>query len=383
MDATDPLAIAAGLIRCPSVTPDQGGALDLLQALLEPLGAVCHRLTFQKEGTAAVENLYARIGTAAPHLAFAGHVDVVPPGDEAAWSVPPFAAEIRDGWLIGRGACDMKGGIACFVAAVARHVRDHGSLPGSVSFLITADEEGDAINGTAALVDWLRARGETIDACLVGEPTNPSALGEVAKVGRRGSLNGTLTVHGRQGHTAYPERADNPVPRLLAMLDALMQPLDGGTDAFQPSHLEITTIDVGNPARNVIPARAVAGFNVRFNDRFTASTLDAELRERCAGIGGGFDLVCTSGAEAFRTEPGPLSRELAQAIDDVVGRRPELNTLGGTSDARFIKDIAPVIEFGLVGQSMHAVDERVAVADLGTLTAIYGRFLDRYLTGRR
>lgn len=378
MDATEPLAIAVGLIRCPSVTPDQAGALDLIQALLEPLGAECHRLTFQKPGTTVVQNLYARIGSQAPHLAFAGHVDVVPPGDEAAWSAPPFAGTIQDGWLIGRGACDMKGGIACFLAAVARRIWAGGALPGSISFLITADEEGDAFNGTTALVDWLRDRGERIDACVVGEPTNPTALGQVAKVGRRGSLNGTLTVHGRQGHTAYPERADNPIPRLLAMLGALAEPLDDGTDVFQPSHLEVTTIDTGNLANNVIPARVTASFNVRFNDRFTAATLEAELRRRCERSGPGFELTCTCNAEAFRTEPGVLSEVLSQAVEDTIGQRPELNTGGGTSDARFIKDIAPVIEFGLVGQSMHAVDERVWIDDLATLTAIYGRLLDLY-----
>jgi succinyl-diaminopimelate desuccinylase len=362
------------------VTPDDAGALEVLRSALEPLGFACHRLTFdERPGTAPVANLHARIGDAAPNLAFAGHVDVVPPGDPAAWRADPFAGEVIDGALYGRGAVDMKGGIACFVAAAARFLAE-GRPEGSISLLITADEEGPAVNGTAALLRWLvEERGERLDACLVGEPTNPERLGEAIKIGRRGSLNGRLTVVGRQGHAAYPERADNPIPRLLAMLRAIHdEPLDSGSARFQPSNLEITSVDVGNEAANVIPATARAAFNVRFNDRHSAASLEAWLRSRLDAIGGRYHLEVEASGEAFSTPPGPLSEALAEAVEAVLGRRPKLDTSGGTSDARFIKEHCPVVEFGLVGATMHQVDERVSLADLEALTRIYRRLLEGY-----
>ena len=380
MDARDPLAVARALIQCPSVTPAEAGSLDVLQNLLEPLGFVCTRRRDGPPG-AEIDNLFARLGEGRPHLCFAGHTDVVPPGDEAAWSAGPFAAEVRDGELIGRGACDMKGGVACSVAALARHVAENGRSSGSLSLLVTTDEEGKAEHGTRAVVRWLAETGQAPDACILGEPTNPSELGDLAKIGRRGSLTGELVVEGRQGHTAYPGQADNPIPRLLAMLQALLEPLDGGTDNFEPSDLQITSIDVGNPTRNVIPARVRALFNVRFNDRFTADTLEAALRRRCEQPGGRFDLFCESNADAFVTPPGALSEQLCEAVEAELGRRPTLGTAGGTSDARFIKDLCPVVEFGLVGATMHGVDERVRVADLETLTRIYQRVIDRFFQG--
>ena len=378
--AIDPVELAAAMIRCPSVTPADEGALDVLQAALEGLGFTCHRLTFSEPGTADVDNLFARIGKAGPNFCFAGHTDVVPVGDEAAWSVGPFDARLIDGELYGRGAADMKGAVACFTAAAARVLAARGDrFEGSISLLITGDEEGPAINGTAKVLDWLTGRGETIDACLVGEPTNPDRLGEMVKIGRRGSLTGRLTVHGVQGHVAYPQRADNPLPRLVRTLAALTETvLDEGNEHFQPSNLEVTTIDVGNPASNVIPAEATATFNIRFNDGHSRASLTAWLGETCAAHAGDHDLEVEAGGEAFLTPPGPLSAMIADAIERVTGERPELSTTGGTSDARFIKDHCPVAEFGLVGQTMHKVDERVAVADLAALTDIYAAVLNAY-----
>ena len=378
--AIDPVALAAAMIRCPSVTPADEGALGVLQATLEGLGFTCHRLPFSEPGAADVDNLYARIGTSAPNFCFAGHTDVVPVGDAAAWRVGPFDAEIVDDSLYGRGAVDMKGAIACFTAAAARLLAARGSgFDGSISLLITGDEEGPAINGTAKVLDWLAARGEKLDACLVGEPTNPDHLGEMIKIGRRGSLTGRLTVHGVQGHVAYPQRADNPLPRLVRTLTALTDAaLDQGSEHFQPSNLEVTTIDVGNPASNVIPAEATASFNIRFNDGHSRASLTAWLRETCAAHAGDHDLEIEAGGEAFLTPPGALSAMIADAVEQVTGKRPELSTTGGTSDARFIKDHCPVAEFGLVGQTMHKVDERVAVADLAALTDVYAAVLDAY-----
>jgi succinyl-diaminopimelate desuccinylase len=338
-----------------------------------------------------VENLYARLGTEGPHLMFAGHTDVVPVGDEAAWTHPPFAAEIAGGELFGRGAVDMKGGIACFAAAVARHVEKHGPPKGSISFLITGDEEGPSINGTIKLLQWAAGRGETWDACVVGEPTNPNRLGDMIKIGRRGSLSGKIVVHGVQGHAAYPHLADNPVRGMLQLTQALMDPpFDAGTDNFQPSNLEVTTIDVGNPATNVIPARASASFNIRFNDTWTADTLRAEIVRRLdAAAAGGtlrpgrepvrYEIVWADRpSHVFLTRNNALIASLSSAVESVTGAAPALSTTGGTSDARFIKDYCPVVEFGLVGQTMHMVDERVAVADLETLTAIYETFIERW-----
>ena len=378
--AIDPVALAAAMIRCPSVTPADEGALGVLQSALEGLGFTCHRLMFSEPGAEDVDNLYARIGEAAPNFCFAGHTDVVPVGDAGAWTAGPFDADIIDGALFGRGAADMKGAIACFTAAAARLLEARGpGFTGSISLLITGDEEGPAINGTVKMLDWLTARGETLDACLVGEPTNPERLGEMVKIGRRGTITGRLAVHGTQGHIAYPQRADNPIPRLLRSLSALNdEVLDNGTEHFQRSNLEVTTIDVGNAATNVIPSLARAVFNIRFNDKHTGAGLAAWMREVCARHAGDHALEIHIGGEAFLTPPGPLSEAISAAIERVLGVRPELSTTGGTSDARFIKDHCPVVEFGLAGQTMHQVDERVPVADIHSLTDIYAALLDSY-----
>ena len=376
----DPVELARALIRCPSVTPADAGALGVLERALTPLGFVCHRLTFSGAGNAPVDNLYARLGDGRPNFCFAGHTDVVPPGDLGGWSVDPFAAEIVGGDLYGRGAADMKGAIACFAAAAAgflgRRGRDFG---GSLSLLVTGDEEGPAVNGTRRVLDWLGERGERLDACLVGEPTNPAALGETIKIGRRGSLTGRLTVHGVQGHIAYPQNADNPIHRLLRMLSAaLARPLDDGSAHFEPSSLQIASIDVGNPTSNVIPAAARAVFNIRFNDRHDSAGLERRLRACFDEAGGRYDLAVEVSGEAFLSPPGPLSDLVAGAVERVTGRRPELGTGGGTSDARFIKDHCPVVEFGLAGPTPHKVDERVPLADLTALTEIYGAVLDGF-----
>jgi succinyl-diaminopimelate desuccinylase len=385
----DPAANLAALIRCPSVTPAEGGALSALAAMLVPLGFAVERPVFSEPGTPDIENLYARLTGDGPHLMFAGHTDVVPVGDADAWTHPPFGADVADGFLFGRGAVDMKGGIACFVAAVARHVEKHGPPRGSVSLLITGDEEGPAINGTTKLLDWATARGERWDAALVGEPTNPDALGDMIKIGRRGSVSGTVTVHGRQGHVAYPHLADNPVRGAVALAEALMNPpFDEGSADFQPTNLEVISIDVGNPATNVIPARATFAFNVRFNDNWSAETIQAEIHNRLDKAAGrrrlrperaepvSFEIDWgVRPSHVVLTRDETLIGALSASIEAVTGRRPALSTSGGTSDARFIKDFCPVVEFGLVGQTMHMVDERVALADLETLTAIYARFL--------
>ena len=359
-----------------------------MQAALEQLGFVCHRLPFSDTGTPDVDNLYARLGDSAPNFCFAGHTDVVPLGNPDSWSVDPFGGEIIDDMLYGRGATDMKGAVAAFVEAASRSIAK-GAVPGSISLLITGDEEGPAVNGTKKVLDWMTAHGETIDVCLVGEPTNPLKLGDMIKIGRRGSMTGTLTVTGIQGHTAYPHLADNPLPRLVKMLDAIASTkLDDGTGHFQPSNLQLTTIDTGNPATNVTPAQASAGFNIRFNDLHTGASLTKWLHEQCAavsgqgaggqGSGGQYDLDIRISGEAFLTPPGEFSALMARVVEDVTGATPELSTSGGTSDARFIKDFCPVAEFGLVGQTMHKVDERIAVADIRALTDIYAAILDGY-----
>jgi succinyl-diaminopimelate desuccinylase len=393
MTATDPVSNLAALIRCPSVTPAEGGALSLLDSLLAPLGFKVDRVMATEEGTPDVENLYARLGTDGPHLMFAGHTDVVPVGDEAAWSHPPFSAQIANGEMFGRGAVDMKGGIACFVAAIARYIEKNDAPRGSVSFLITGDEEGPSINGTSKLLEWADGRGETWDACVVGEPTNPDQLGDMIKIGRRGSLSGRITVHGVQGHAAYPHLADNPVRGLLQLTQALMDPpFDNGTDNFQPSNLEVTTVDTGNAATNVIPSKATASFNIRFNDTWTADSLRAEIIRRLdeAATDGvlrperspvKYDLVWADRpAHVFLTRNNALISSLSGAVAAVTGKEPKLSTTGGTSDARFIKDYCPVVEFGLVGQTMHMVDERVVVDDLETLTNIYETFIERWFS---
>ncbi|TAL02136.1 MAG: succinyl-diaminopimelate desuccinylase [Rhodospirillaceae bacterium] len=376
----DALALARALIRCPSVTPANAGALDVLQAAAESLGFACHRQVFG-EGGEAVDNLYARLGTTGPNFCFAGHTDVVPVGD--GWTVDPFAADIVNGTLYGRGAADMKSAIAAFLAAVAR-LRAAGKIPGSISLLITGDEEGDAVNGTAKMLDWLHAKGEHLDACLVGEPTNPTKLGEMIKIGRRGSLTGKLTVYGTPGHSAYPHLADNPIPRLMQMLGALIAaPLDQGSAHFPPSTVAITTIDVGNRATNVIPGVAKAGFNIRFNDHHTGAKLKDWVRTSCDRFAatGTYDLEVKISGESFLTPPGPLSNLVAGAVKAVTGMTPELSTTGGTSDARFIRKVCPVCEFGMIGLTMHKADESCSLADLDTLTAIYLKVLQNYFAG--
>jgi len=376
----DPVALTQDLIRCPSVTPDEGGALDMLQAVLEGLGFTCHRLPFSDTGTPDVDNLYARLGEAAPNLCFAGHTDVVPTGPVDQWSNDPFSGEVRDGVVHGRGAADMKGAIACWIAAVSRRL-DNGPIPGSVSLLITGDEEGPGINGTAKMLRWLVEQDETLDACITGEPTNPETLGEMIKIGRRGSLNGMLTVAGVQGHAAYPHLADNAAHRLIALLGALTaDPLDEGSEHFQPSVLQVTGIETGMEAANIIPGSARAAFNVRFNDLHTSESLTTMLRGKLDEVGASaaWDLDIKVSGESFYTAPGPLSDLVGAAVETVLGVRPELSTTGGTSDSRFIKNYCPVLDFGLVGQTMHKIDERVAVADIEHLTAIYHAVIDNY-----
>jgi succinyl-diaminopimelate desuccinylase len=382
--AADPVALARDLLRCPSVTPAEGGALGLIDEMLKGAGFAVHRVTFTEPGTAPVENLYARVGSAGPHLVFAGHTDVVPPGDAAKWTHPPFAGEITDGTLFGRGAVDMKGAIACALAATLDHLAAHGGeAKGSISFLITGDEESIAVNGTVKLVKWAAERGERFDHCILGEPSNTDAIGDTIKVGRRGSLNGTLVVTGKQGHVAYPERADNPVRGLVKLMSALMAVrLDQGSAQFVASNLEFTSIDIGNTTVNLIPGEARARFNIRFNDCHSQASLKALIERRAADAAGALVRWHVdwepSNADSFVAKPGRFVDLVAGAIKDVTGREPTLSTTGGTSDARFIKDYCEVLEFGLVGQTMHQVDERTTVADLTTLTAVYRKILERY-----
>ena len=378
--ALDPVGLAADLIRRPSVTPADAGALDVLADALTPVGFTCTRLPFTEAGTPDIANLFAKLGSGGRHFCFAGHTDVVPAGDPATWSVDPFGGVVRDGRLLGRGAADMKGAIACFAAAASRFVAARGpDFGGTISLLITGDEEGPAINGTIKMLDWLAARGETLDACVVGEPTNARELGDMIKVGRRGSLTGHLTALGTGGHTAYPHLADNAAHRLVAMLTALTaQPLDDGTEHFQASTLQISTIDVGNPATNVIPATARASFNIRFNDGWTGAALEQWLRRTLDGVGGRYELEIRVSGESFLTPPGAIAALIADAAEAETGRRPEFSTTGGTSDARFINRVCPVAEFGLVGLTMHKADEAVPTADIEALTRIYLGVLERF-----
>ncbi len=372
----DPLPLARALIGCASVTPADGGAQALLADALRGLGFTVRHLPFG-DPAAPTPNLFARIGGGRPHVCFAGHTDVVPAG--GGWGAPPFAAEVAGGVLYGRGACDMKGGIAAFVAAAARHLA-RNPCRGSISLLITGDEEGPATDGTVRVLDWMAANGQVPDHCLVGEPTSAVALGDTVKLGRRGTLNARIAVTGVQGHVAYPQRADNPVHRLLPLLAELAATrLDDGTPEFEPSSLQVTSIDVGNAATNVIPARAEARLNIRFNDRHDGASLSRMLRRVCDRHAPGAVLDIQVGGEAFRTAPGPLSEALAAAIGERTGRVPAFETGGGTSDARHIARHCPVAEFGLVGASMHKVDENVPVRDLELLAAIYADLLDRLL----
>ncbi len=385
-NVTDVVELTRTLVRCESVTPREAGALQQLERVLAPLGFRCERMDFSQAGTDDVANLYARIGTGGRHFCFAGHSDVVPVGDLSSWTIGPFSAELSDGYLFGRGAADMKGAIAAFTEAaqrfLARRGRDFG---GSISLLITGDEEGPAVNGTVKMLKRLAERGETIDVCVVGEPTSSRRFGDMMKIGRRGSMNVEMVVRGVQGHVGYPERLDNPIHRLSALIEALVrEPIDQGSTHFQPTSLQFTTVDVGNKATNIAPAVVRARFNTRFNDLWTSKTLLAHLRERLdrahAALGGNgtIELSAEVSGESFFTPPGPLSELVAGAIRDVAGVEAELSTTGGTSDARFIRSYCPVLEFGLVGETMHKVDEKSAVADLRTLSRVYETVLDRY-----
>ncbi len=383
MNPVDPIDLSQALIRCPSVTPTDAGAVDVLAQALESLGFTCHRLAFSTDECPEVENLYARIGEKGPNFCFSGHTDVVQVGEAGNWSVDPFGAEIKDGRLYGRGAADMKPAIACFVAAAARYLETTGgNPPGSISLLITGDEEGKAVNGTVKVLDWLAEQGETLDACLVGEPTNPEALGEMVKIGRRGSMSATVTVKGASGHVAYPHLADNPIHRLMAMLASVIDtPLDGGTEHFPPSVPVVTTFDVGNPVTNVIPPEATARLNIRFNDLHTGESIEELLRGRFDAIGGEYDMSARVSGEAFLTPPGRLNAVVVQAVETVTGRTPELSTTGGTSDARFIKDHCPVCEFGLTNETAHKADENTRIDDIHMLADIYHTVLDNFFDG--
>ena len=384
LNPTDSIALTQALIRCPSVTPDEGGTLYLLHGILQKAGFECHLVRFSENGTPDIDNLYARIGSGAPCLMFAGHTDVVPVGDETRWTHGPFAGEIVDGMLYGRGAADMKGGVAASVSSVLAYLEEVGdSFKGSIAFLITGDEEGPAINGTVKLLDWAKARGERFDHCILGEPTNPERLGDMIKIGRRGSLSGRLVVEGKQGHIAYPHLAENPIRGIVKLVGGLLaEPLDHGTAHFGASNLEFSTLDVGNTAGNVIPQSAEAKFNIRFNDLWTHETLAAEIEARLHRLAGNevrYSVTfAPSNADAFLTAPGDFVDMAMASIEESTGIKPVLSTTGGTSDARFIKNFCPVIEFGLVGQTMHQIDEHVPAADIARLSEIYLGLIRRY-----
>jgi succinyl-diaminopimelate desuccinylase len=382
MTPMDPVALAQALIRCRSVTPADAGTLSVLEGALKPLGFTCERMRFEADGAAAVDNLYARFGSEPPHFCFAGHTDVVPPGDSAAWRHDPFAAVISGGVLHGRGAADMKSAVAAFAAAAAHKIAK-ATLKGSISFLITGDEEGDAIYGTKPMLERLADRNERIDHCLVGEPTATATAGDTIKIGRRGSMTVELTVHGIQGHTAYPQRALNPIPVLAAIVTRLAEePLDSGSVHFEPSTVAFTTFDVGNPASNVSPAAARAVCNIRFNDLHTAESLlrrfETIANTMANEKGCKLEVKSKSSGNAFVTQPGPFTDLLSRAIETVSGEKPRFSTTGGTSDARFIKGYCPVAEVGLPGATMHKVDECMPLAEIERLTRIYSAVLDAY-----
>ncbi len=372
----DPVDLTRALIRCPSVAPEDGGAIPMLQDMLEKAGFRCNR-----PDRGGILNLHARWGTVGPVFGFNGHTDVVPPGE--GWTDDPYSAVVRDGKVWGRGAADMKSGVAAFVSAATGFVADNPGLDGSIAILITGDEEADAVDGTIAILDWMREAGEGLDACLVGEPTCPERMGDMMKIGRRGSLTCWITATGVQGHSAYPHRARNPLPPLLSLLDRLARwEMDAGSDHFDPSTLAVTTVDVGNPATNVIPERARATVNIRFNDHHTGAAIIETVRgwmeEAAEGTGVTLSMESKISGESFITEPGPLSECIAAAVEVETGVVPELSTTGGTSDARFMRAICPVVEFGLVGKTLHKVDEHVEITDIEALTRIYRRVLDRW-----
>ncbi len=374
MTLIDPVALTQALVRCPSVTPTDAGAQDVLREALSLMGFECRDLPFGN-----IQNLLARKGSAGPHLCFCGHTDVVPPGEASLWSADPFAAVIRDGKIMGRGSADMKANIAAFVAALSHYLKDFPDFKGSVSLLITGDEEAEAINGTVKVLSWMEEHDQLADFYLVGEPTNPEKIGDEIKIGRRGSLNGVLRVQGTQGHVAYPERAENPLPKLARLVDLLSNHIfDMGSAHFSRTNLEVTSIDVGNKAANVIPARGEACFNIRFNDKWTAETLTQELRALLDKTGIAYELTTSSNAESFLTKVGVLTDLVSSAVSQVTGRTPELTTTGGTSDARFAALYGPVVEFGLINKTIHKVDEHVVIDDLHMLVQIYRKILENY-----
>ncbi len=381
----DTVSMLQQLIRCASVTPHEAGALTTVQQWLMESGFKSERLIFSAPDTPDVDNLFARIGNSSPHLCFAGHTDVVPQGDESIWSVPPFAADIKDGFIYGRGAADMKGSVAAFAAAALDFVRENPQFKGSISFLITGDEEGPAVNGTVKVLEWMKAHHHIPDHCLVGEPTSVDKLGDGIKIGRRGSLSFIVTVDGKQGHAAYPHKADNPIPKLARLIERLgANPLDNGNQHFDPSSLAFTSFDVGNPAGNVIPSKATLKFNIRYSTEQNFASLktlvQSHIDQITSEIGGRWHVVHQEGAEAFMTEPGPFVGIVEEAITEETGVIPKLNTAGGTSDARFIKDHCPVLEFGPLNATIHQTDERIGVEELKATTRIYRRILDNYFS---
>ena len=376
----DPIVLTKALISCRSVTPHNDGAIEQLSHWLSEMGFKCDILNFKEDGTDDVLNLWARIGNEeGPALCFAGHTDVVPEGDETRWSTDPFAANEIDGKIIGRGATDMKGAIASFVSATKKFLDERENFAGSISFIITGDEEGIAINGTKKLLNWMQENSISFDDCIVGEPTNPKRLGEMIKIGRRGSVNGVLTVDGQQGHVAYPHLAKNPIPMLLNILNNLTSDqLDQGNEHFQPSNLEITSVDVGNKATNVIPQSASARFNIRYNDNFNSETIEDEINRRLENFKNNFSLKLEHSGDSFLTKPGKLVNDLSEIIFNKTGINPDLSTSVGTSDARFIKSYGNVVEFGLISETMHQIDESVAVKDINDLSEIYYEVLKKY-----
>ena len=375
----NPIELTKTLINCRSVTPENDGAIEQVSHWLEEIGFKTEILNFEEEGTASIKNLWSKMGSKGPTICFAGHTDVVPTGNIDEWSSDPFDANEVNDKIIGRGAADMKGSIASFISATSRFVKEHPDFPGSIGFIITGDEEGCAINGTKKILTWMKSNNISFDDCLVGEPTNPNSLGEMIKIGRRGSVNGVITVKGVQGHVAYPHLADNPIPKLIKILENLInQKLDDGTEHFQPSNIEITSIDIGNTATNVIPKEALANFNIRYNDIFDREKIEEEVHNRIRSLNYDYSIKFEHSGDSFLTSPGKLTKNLSKIIEDQTGNTPELSTSGGTSDARFIKDYGNVVEFGLIGATMHKVDESASIKDIKNLTEIYYQLLKKY-----
>ena len=375
----NPIELTKTLINCRSVTPENDGAIEQVSHWLEEIGFKSEILNFEEEGTASIKNLWSKMGSKGPTICFAGHTDVVPTGNIDEWSSDPFDANEVNDKIIGRGAADMKGSIASFISATNRFVKEYPDFPGSIGFIITGDEEGCAINGTKKILTWMKSNNISFDDCLVGEPTNPNSLGEMIKIGRRGSVNGVITVKGVQGHVAYPHLADNPIPKLIKILENLInQKLDDGTEHFQPSNIEITSIDIGNTATNVIPKEASANFNIRYNDIFDREKIEEEVHNRIRSLNYDYSIKFEHSGDSFLTSPGKLTKNLSKIIEDQTGNTPELSTSGGTSDARFIKDYGNVVEFGLIGATMHKVDESASIKDIKNLTEIYYQLLKKY-----